>query len=152
MDRTVSGRTVLGASIAAGAACCCRAAPAAADQTIRIGVLTDMAGVYAANTGPGSVLARSWRSRISRKLHPELKVELCLGRSAAEAGCRAGDRRRLVRQPGRRPDDGRAAVLGGVSPIGDMAKAKDKLAIFTGGASADITGEHCGPNHLHWVV
>jgi branched-chain amino acid transport system substrate-binding protein len=25
------------------------------------------------------------------------------------------------------------------------------VAIFTGGASADITGRHCGPNHLHWV-
>jgi branched-chain amino acid transport system substrate-binding protein len=35
--------------------------------------------------------------------------------------------------------------------IGDMVKAKDKVAIFTGGASADITGKHCGPNHLHWV-
>jgi branched-chain amino acid transport system substrate-binding protein len=35
--------------------------------------------------------------------------------------------------------------------IGDMVKAKDKAAIFTGGASADITGTHCGPNHLHWV-
>jgi branched-chain amino acid transport system substrate-binding protein len=35
--------------------------------------------------------------------------------------------------------------------IGDLAKQKDKLAIFTGGASADITGAHCGPNHLHWV-
>ena len=35
--------------------------------------------------------------------------------------------------------------------IGDMAKQKDKVAIFTGGASADITGAHCGPNHLHWV-
>ena len=35
--------------------------------------------------------------------------------------------------------------------IGDLAKQKDKVAIFTGGASADITGAHCGPNHLHWV-
>jgi branched-chain amino acid transport system substrate-binding protein len=35
--------------------------------------------------------------------------------------------------------------------IGDLAKQKDKLAIFTGGASADITGAKCGPNHLHWV-
>jgi branched-chain amino acid transport system substrate-binding protein len=25
------------------------------------------------------------------------------------------------------------------------------VAIFTGAASADITGAHCGPNHIHWV-
>ena len=31
--------------------------------------------------------------------------------------------------------------------IGDLAKQKDKVAIFTGAASADITGTHCGPNH-----
>ena len=35
--------------------------------------------------------------------------------------------------------------------IGDLVKQKDKAAIFTGAASADITGGHCGPNHLHWV-
>jgi branched-chain amino acid transport system substrate-binding protein len=35
--------------------------------------------------------------------------------------------------------------------IGDLAKQKNKLAIFTGAASADITGSKCGPNHLHWV-
>ena len=35
--------------------------------------------------------------------------------------------------------------------IGELAKQKDKVAIFTGGASADITGAKCGPNHLHWV-
>ena len=35
--------------------------------------------------------------------------------------------------------------------IGDLAKQKDKVAIFTGAASADITGTHCGPNHIHWV-
>jgi branched-chain amino acid transport system substrate-binding protein len=30
-------------------------------------------------------------------------------------------------------------------------KQKDKVAIFTGAASADLTGTRCGPNHLHWV-
>ncbi len=35
--------------------------------------------------------------------------------------------------------------------IGDLVKQKDKVAIFTGGASADISGSKCGPNHLHWV-
>ena len=35
--------------------------------------------------------------------------------------------------------------------ISDLVKQRDKVAIFTGGASAAITGAHCGPNHLHWV-
>ena len=36
--------------------------------------------------------------------------------------------------------------------IADLAKRRDKLAIFTGAASADLTGPHCGPNHLHWAL
>lgn len=35
--------------------------------------------------------------------------------------------------------------------IGEMAKAKDKVAIFTAAASSVLSGERCGPNHLHWV-
>ena len=35
--------------------------------------------------------------------------------------------------------------------IADLVKQKDKVAIFTGAASADVTGGHCGPNHLHFV-
>ncbi|MFL5253654.1 MAG: ABC transporter substrate-binding protein [Rhodopila sp.] len=34
--------------------------------------------------------------------------------------------------------------------VGEMAKAKDKLAIYSGAASSILTGERCGPNHLHW--
>jgi branched-chain amino acid transport system substrate-binding protein len=34
--------------------------------------------------------------------------------------------------------------------VGEMAKARDKLAIYTGAASSILTGERCGPNHLHW--
>lgn len=32
-----------------------------------------------------------------------------------------------------------------------MAKAKDKLALFTGAASSILTGPRCGPNQLHWA-
>jgi branched-chain amino acid transport system substrate-binding protein len=35
--------------------------------------------------------------------------------------------------------------------IADLVKQKDKVALFTGSASADLTGAKCGPNHLHWV-
>jgi branched-chain amino acid transport system substrate-binding protein len=35
--------------------------------------------------------------------------------------------------------------------VGEMAKVKDKLAIYTGAASSVLTGERCGPNHLQWA-
>ena len=43
---------------------------------IRIGVLTDMAGAYAANTGPGSVAGTKLAIEDFARLHPEVKAEL----------------------------------------------------------------------------
>ena len=35
--------------------------------------------------------------------------------------------------------------------VANLAREKNKVAIFTGAASSDLTGKACGPNHLHWV-
>ena len=45
-------------------------------KPIRIGVLTDMVGVYAANTGQGSVTGAKLAIEDFAKLHPNVKVEL----------------------------------------------------------------------------
>ena len=62
---------------------CCRHAVAAlprrvraADKPIRIGVLTDMTGPYAANTGPGSVLGTQMAVEDFMREHPGIKVEI----------------------------------------------------------------------------
>ena len=57
MRQTIGRRAVLGTGLAAGAGLAMPRIARAADQTIRIGVLTDMAGTYAFLTGTGSVLA-----------------------------------------------------------------------------------------------
>jgi branched-chain amino acid transport system substrate-binding protein len=51
----------------------------AADQTIRIGVLTDMSGVYAAPTGPGSVFAARQAAADFIALGKGLKIEIIAG-------------------------------------------------------------------------
>ena len=109
-----------------------------------------MTGPYAANTGPGSVLGAQMAIEDFRGRIPSIKAEL-----------RSAD---LQLKP-----DVALAIAGdwfdnkGVDlltdvplssaaiAMGEMAKAKDKLAIFTGAASAELTGQRCGPNHLHWV-
>jgi branched-chain amino acid transport system substrate-binding protein len=48
----------------------------AQSKPIRIGVLTDMVGVYSANTGPGSVVGAKLALEDFAKLHPDVKVEL----------------------------------------------------------------------------
>jgi branched-chain amino acid transport system substrate-binding protein len=119
-------------------------------KPIRIGVLTDMVGVYAANTGPGSIAGSKLAIEDFAKLHPEVKVELVsadLQLKPDVAVSIAGDW--LDNQGVDLITD--VPLSSAAFAIGDMVKTKDKVAIFTGGASADITGTHCGPNHLHWV-
>ncbi len=149
MKHGISRRGLLGTSLAAGTGL---ALPrrAAAQQTIRIGVLTDMAGAYAANTGPGSVLATQMGIEDFAKTHPNIQVELISADMQLKpdvALAIAGDW-----------FDNRGVDLimdlplsSAAFAVGEMAKAKDKLAIFTGAASADLTGPRCGPNHLHWA-
>jgi branched-chain amino acid transport system substrate-binding protein len=122
----------------------------AQSKPIRIGVLTDMVGAYAANTGQGSVIGARLAVEDFASLHPELKVELVsadLQLKPDVAVAIAGDW--LDNQGVDLITD--VPLSSAAFAISDMVKAKNKAAIFTGGASADITGRHCGPNHLHWV-
>jgi branched-chain amino acid transport system substrate-binding protein len=148
MTQTIRRRTLLSAAAAAAVAPGHRAR--AADRPIRIGVLTDMTGVYAANTGPGSVLGAQLAVEDFAQSHPDLKVELVQADLLLKPDV-------AVSIAGNWYDSQDVDLITDVPlssaafAVGDMAKAKDKVAIFTGGASADITGSHCGPNHLHWV-
>src|ERR1700739_181563 len=119
-------------------------------KPIRIGVLTDMVGVYAANTGPGSVTGAKLAIEDFAKLHPDLKVELVSADLQLKPDGAVGiDADWLDNQGVDLITD--VPLSSAAFAIGDMVKAKDKAAIFTGGASADITGPHCGPKHLPWV-
>jgi branched-chain amino acid transport system substrate-binding protein len=117
---------------------------------IRIGVLTDMVGVYSANTGGGSVIGTQLAVEDFLKTHPDIPVEVV----SADLQLKPDIAMSIA---GKWIDTGGVDVITDVPlssaafAIGDLVKQKDKLAIFTGGASADITGAHCGPNHLHWA-
>ena len=122
----------------------------AQSKPIRIGVLTDMVGVYAANTGQGSVIGARLAIEDFGKLHPDIKVELISADLQLKPDVAVGIAGDWLDNQG--VDLITDVPLSSAAfAIGDMVKAKDKAAIFTGGASADITGRHCGPNHLHWA-
>jgi branched-chain amino acid transport system substrate-binding protein len=135
---------------AASAAAVLPAAVRAQSKPIRIGVLTDMVGVYAANTGIGSVNAVKLAVEDFSQLHPNVKVEVVSADLQLKPDVAVGIAGDWLDNQG--VDLITDVPLSSAAfAIGDMVKAKDKAAIFTGGASADITGAHCGPNHLHWA-
>jgi branched-chain amino acid transport system substrate-binding protein len=122
----------------------------AQSKPIRIGVLTDMVGVYSANTGQGSVSGTKLAIEDFAKLQPNLKVEMVSADLQLKPDVAVGIAGDWLDNQG--VDLITDVPLSSAAfAIGDMVKAKDKAAVFTGGASADITGTHCGPNHLHWA-
>jgi branched-chain amino acid transport system substrate-binding protein len=150
MPTSISRRAVLRAGAAISAAITLPQRARAADKPIRIGVLTDMNGAYAANTGPGSVLGAQLAIEDFNHAHPNLKAELVQADLQLKPDVALGIATDWFDNKG--VDVVTDVPLSSAAfAIGDLAKQKDKVAIFTGGASADITGPHCGPNHLHWV-
>ena len=150
MHAPISRRAVLHAGAAVSAAAALPRRARAADKPIRIGVLTDMTGAYAANTGPGSVLGAQMAVEDFMHAHPAIKAEV------VQADLQLKPDVALAIAADWFDNKGVDVVTdvplsSAAFAIGDLAKQKDKLAIFTGGASADITGPKCGPNHLHWV-
>ena len=150
MTKMIRRRSVLATGVAVGTAAVLPARAQAQPKPIRIGVLTDMTGVYAANTGPGSVLGARMAIEDFSRAHPALKVELVQADLQLKPDVALGIAADWYDNQG--VDVVTDVPLSSAAfAIGDLAKTNDKVAIFTGGASADITGAHCGPNHLHWV-
>jgi branched-chain amino acid transport system substrate-binding protein len=147
MTASITRRAALGTGLAATAL---TRRARAERPPIRIGVLTDMAGVYAANTGPGSVAGAQLAVEDFLKTNPGFPVEVVSADLQLKPDV-------AMAISGQWLDTGGVDLITDVPlssaafAIGDLVKQKDKVAIFTGGASADITGGHCGPNHLHWV-
>ena len=73
-------KTVVRALLGAAVGLFAGGSASAQTQTVKIGVLTDMSGLYADVGGPGSVARRArWRSRISACAAKGMKVEIVTG-------------------------------------------------------------------------
>ncbi|HME27302.1 MAG TPA: ABC transporter substrate-binding protein [Acetobacteraceae bacterium] len=144
MSTSIRRRALLGA--AAAAATLPRRARAA-DKPIRIGVLTDMAGPYAANTGLGSVLGAQMAVEDFMRNNPSIKAEVVQADLQLKPDVAVAITRDWFDNQG--VDVVTDVPLSSAAfAIADLVKQKDKVAIFTGAASAAVTGEHCGPNHI----
>ena len=108
-----------------------------------------MAGPYAANTGQGSVTGAQLAIDDFAKSNPAIKVEL------VSADLQLKPDIALAISSGWIDNDSVDAITdvplsSAAFAISDLVAKRDKVALFTGAASADITGAKCGTNHLHW--
>ena len=133
----------------------CRAAAAGfsrgaagAAQPVRIGVLTEMSGPYAEDSGFGSVAAARLAVEDFRRIRPDLAVELIYADAQTKpdvASSIAGawfDRDgvdMIVDVP----------VSNCALAVASVTRARNKVAVFNTSTS-DLTGKDCSPNHVHW--
>lgn len=124
--------------------------PRAAENTIRIGVLTDLSGTYRDVTGPTSVLCvRQAVAEFSRD-NPGIKIEVIaadhqnkpdIGLGITRAWFDNGDVDVVT-------DIGNSAVAIGLTAV---TQDKDKIQLNTAAGTSDLTGKYCSPNLIHWT-
>jgi branched-chain amino acid transport system substrate-binding protein len=119
-------------------------------RVVKIGVLSDMSGPYAGNTGQGSVIGARLAAEDFMRSHPGLRVEVIQAdfQNKPDIGLSIA-RDWLDRQ-------GVDAILdvpvsSVALAVGGLVAEKDKVALFTGPATAALTGVNCGSNHVHWT-
>jgi branched-chain amino acid transport system substrate-binding protein len=122
----------------------------AAAAPIRIGVLGDMSGPYASLSGIHSIAAAKLAIEDFRKLNGNIEVDVVsadfqlkpdVGLNIARQWFDNGGVDCIIDVPMS------ALALG----LTDLCKQKNKVILFTGTATEDLTGKFCGPNHLHWT-
>jgi branched-chain amino acid transport system substrate-binding protein len=151
MNTTITRRALVAGGISAGAAAMRPRRARARQSSLRIGVLTDMSGPYAANTGPGSVEASKMAVEDFTEEHPGIRVELL--------SADMQDKPNIAVSIATDWLDNQGVDLitdlplsSGALAVSAMVEKRDKAAIWTGAASAELTGKACGLNHLHWVL
>jgi len=121
-----------------------------AADTIRIGVLTDMSGVYAAPTGPGSVFAARQAAADFLASRKGLKIEVIAGDHQNKPDIGASIANRWI-------DVDNVDVIVDVPTssvafvVNDIVKSKNKVFLASGAAASDLTGTRCSPNTVHWT-
>jgi branched-chain amino acid transport system substrate-binding protein len=120
------------------------------DDLIKIGVLTDMSGVYADPTGPGSVFSARQAVQDFAAGRPGNKIEVVAGdhQNKPDIGSGIANRWIDVDKIDAIVDVPTSSVAFAVN---DIVKAKNKVFLASGAAASDLTGAKCSPNTVHWT-
>ena len=119
-------------------------------RPIRIGVLTDLAGPYADSTGAGSVLGARMAAEDAMAAYPAMPIEILsgdllhkpdVGLAIARQWFDREDVAAIVDVPNS------AIALG----VATLAREKNRVALYSGAGTSELTGKACGPNHIHWT-
>lgn len=122
----------------------------AEDAPLRIGVLNDQSGSTADVTGLGSVIAARLAIEDFGEKVLGRRIELLSADHQNKTDIAAAITRRWIDV-----ENVSAIVDGGTSAAGlviqDIVREKEKIAMFSGPATSDLTGKACSPLSFHWT-
>src|SRR5471030_3264952 len=141
----------LKAAVAALLSCCVLSVPALAqNKPVKIGVLDDMAGVYADNTGPGDVLSVKFAIADfgGSVLGKPIEMVSADFQSKVDVG---------VTIAKRWYDDENVDLILGIPnsalalALVKVAEEKNRIVMPTAAATSELTGKSCGSHSIHWI-
>lgn len=120
------------------------------DGVIKIGVLTDMSGLYADFTGQGSVWSARKAVEDFGAAAKGLKVEVIGADHQNKADISSNISRQWF------DVDKVDVIVDLVSTttalaVNSIGREKNKVVLVSGAATSDLTGPQCSPNTIHWV-
>src|SRR4051794_21159419 len=126
------------------------AAPAAAQDTLRIGVLNDMSSVYSDFQGPGSVIGARMAAEDYGGKAAGRKIEVLSADHQNKPDVGAAIARKWLEA------EGVGMIIdvpnsAGAFAVSENARQQNKVMIGSGAGSALLTGEKCSPNTVHWT-
>jgi branched-chain amino acid transport system substrate-binding protein len=129
---------------------CSAALAQAQDDVVKIGVLSDMSGLYSDIAGAGSLAAAKLAVEDFNPAAHGMKVEVIGGDHQNKPDVGANLARQWF-------DIDHVDVIVDVPTssvalaISEVAREKNKVFIGSGPGSADLTGPKCSPNTVHWT-
>ncbi|UGV26341.1 ABC transporter substrate-binding protein [Rhodopseudomonas boonkerdii] len=139
-------RLLLGTAIAAATV----SAATAQDKNVKIGVLTDLSGIYADLAGPGSTLAAQMAVEDSGLKAKGWIIDVISGDHQHKPDIGAN----LARQWFDREKMDMIADVpnsGVALAVNNVVKEKNGVYINSGGGTSDLTNAQCTPNTIHWT-
>src|SRR5215475_1674460 len=121
-----------------------------AQTTVKIGVLSDMSGLYADITGTGSTAAARLAIGDFMATNKDVKVELVSGdhQNKPDIGSNVANQWYDTEKVDLIVDVPTSSVALAVSQI---SANKNKVFIPSGAATSDLTGTKCNANTVHWT-
>jgi len=120
------------------------------DNVVKIGVLSDMSGLYSDLAGPGSVVAAKMAVEDSGIEKRGYKVEIVSADHQNKPDVGSAIARQWY-------DTEKVDVIVDVPTssvalaVSQVTKDKNKVFLASGPASSDLTGKACTPNTVHWT-